>query len=450
MARYIFQGTFRDGQGNVVSSGTITVHNAGTSTVSTIYIVDSGGSPVTSVSSDSNGHFFFYIDSSDYGTNVKFDVTLSKDGYTSKTYEDIVIYGQGPTGETGPAGPDGPKITSVAWSTNDMVFTLEDDSTVTLTNAKVDLKGDTGETGTSNDLINNLKPSVNASVNILDIFSKTGGAAPDADDAVIIAIPDGSGYTRRTRNGSYLSGDSTITMADAANYWAKGSLDEEIKTAWLYAIWDGTGIVWALAGYSGFTMVPTTTTATDDDYFLLEASSTYTRSNAHYCVAVAKIRYQYDTADTPDHTIQATVENAPQVIWNPKSDYGFTLTFPTTLTQGADIGLTGILSAVIHQTGGYFVTATAMGTCSAATFNVTSELRVGSPTYASAALKTYTQQHGTTPTGVKTTGMGRIINISSGDTLHFGTGVGSSTGNRTLYGDDYKMGSTLLTFHRID
>ena len=299
-------------------------------------------------------------------------------------------------------------------------------------------------------LVSNLKPVVNAAVNKLDVFTKSGGAAPDATNVINVSIPDGNGYTSRSRAAAYLSGTGQIILADAANYWSKGSLDGEIKTAWLYAIWDGTGIVWALAGYSGFTQVPTTTTVTDDDYFLLEASSTYTRSNAHYCVAVAKIRYQYDTADTPDHTIQATVIDAPQVIWNPKSDYGFTLTFPTTLTQGADIGFTGILSAVIHQTGGYFITATAMGTCSGAAFNVTSELRVGSPTYASAAIKTYTQQHGTTPEGVKTTGMGRIINISSGDTLHFGTGVNSATGNRTLYGDDYKMGSTLLTFHRID
>jgi hypothetical protein len=45
------------------------------------------------------------------------------------------------------------------------------------------------------------------------------------------------------------------------------------------------------------------TTIADDDYFLLEASSTYTPSNSHYCACVAKIRYTYSTPDNPDHTI---------------------------------------------------------------------------------------------------------------------------------------------------
>lgn len=147
MARYIFQGTFRDGQGNIIPDGTVTVYDAGTTTLSTIYTADSGGTAVTSIISDSNGFFYFYIDSSDYGTNTKFDIVLSKDGYTSKTYEDIIIYGQGPEGPTGPTGPAGAKITSVAWSTNDMVFTLDDLSTVTLTGAKTDLKGPKGPPG---------------------------------------------------------------------------------------------------------------------------------------------------------------------------------------------------------------------------------------------------------------------------------------------------------------
>jgi hypothetical protein len=151
--------------------------------------------------------------------------------------------------------------------------------------------------------ISNLKPTVNVAVNKLDIFTKSGGAAPDSTNIISVAIPDGAGHTLRSRAAAYLSGTGQIILADAGNYWSKGSLDGEIKTAWLYAIWDGTGIVWALGGYSGFTNVPTTTTATDDDYFLLEDGSTYSRSASHYCVAVARVRYQYDTSDTPDHTI---------------------------------------------------------------------------------------------------------------------------------------------------
>ena len=41
---------------------------------------------------------------------------------------------------------DGAKINWVSWDNNDMKFTLDDSSTVSLVNAKTDLKGDTGST----------------------------------------------------------------------------------------------------------------------------------------------------------------------------------------------------------------------------------------------------------------------------------------------------------------
>ena len=52
-----------------------------------------------------------------------------------------------PQGIQGITGDTGAKVTSVAFSGNDIVFTLDDASTVTLTDAKTDLKGDTGLTG---------------------------------------------------------------------------------------------------------------------------------------------------------------------------------------------------------------------------------------------------------------------------------------------------------------
>jgi hypothetical protein len=119
------------------------------------------------------------------------------------------------------------------------------------------------------DLVGNLKLVVNATVNKLDIFTKTGGAVPDATDYFTVDIPDGNGYTARTRKAAYLSGTSQFIMADATNYWSKGDLAAEIKTAYVYAIWDSAGgIVWALGGYSGFTRVPASTIETDDDFFL--------------------------------------------------------------------------------------------------------------------------------------------------------------------------------------
>ena len=49
-----------------------------------------------------------------------------------------------PQGIQGITGADGACVESVAFVGNDMVFTLDDASTITLTNAKTDLKGDTG------------------------------------------------------------------------------------------------------------------------------------------------------------------------------------------------------------------------------------------------------------------------------------------------------------------
>ena len=63
----------------------------------------------------------------------------------------IVLEKQGPKGEKGEKGEDGGAdgacVESVAFVGNDMVFTLDDASTITLTNAKTDLKGEQGPQG---------------------------------------------------------------------------------------------------------------------------------------------------------------------------------------------------------------------------------------------------------------------------------------------------------------
>jgi hypothetical protein len=301
-------------------------------------------------------------------------------------------------------------------------------------------------------LVINLAPTVNAAVNKLDIFSKSGGAAPTVSNVIAVAIPDGNGHTLRTRAAAYLSGTSQIVLANATNYWSKGVLASEIKTAWLYAIWDGTGIVWALAGYSGFNRVPTTTTETDDDYFLLEASSTYTRSNDHYCIAVAKIRYEYDTADDPDHTIQATVEDAPRVIWNPKSDYGKTVNLATTITSGSDINQS-VCSAVVPQSGRYLISGHVYAHCNAAAACLGLYIKKGSATYGSAVQKAYTYNDSNyAPSNYFASAAipGVIAWLNAGETIHLGAVVTATTGNRVVNGDDSTVGGTQLTFTRID
>jgi hypothetical protein len=99
MARYKYQGTMKDGNGAVIgtettsdaTAGTISVYLAGTTTAANVYTASSGGSAVSSVTTDANGHFYFWVDDSDYNDSQKFKITLSHPDFESKTYDDILI-----------------------------------------------------------------------------------------------------------------------------------------------------------------------------------------------------------------------------------------------------------------------------------------------------------------------------------------------------------------------
>jgi len=294
----------------------------------------------------------------------------------------------------------------------------------------------------------NLKPVVNAAANKLDIFTKSGGADPDASNAIVVAIPDGNGVTMRSRAAAYLSGTSQIIMADATDYWGRASVARERRKAHLYAIWDGTGIVWALGGYSGFLKVPETTTATDDDYFLLEDGSTYTRSAAHDCVAVADILYTYNTAVAPDNTILAGNYAGSLVTnWNPKSDYGKLLTLATTNTSADDIALYSAVSAVVKQTGYYYINVTGYGRCAGAGAAQTAiYIYTGNAAIGSAdllALNLAQNQGGDEGIGISAQAIGYL---AAGETIHLGAAVSGASGNRLLRGDDVSTGITSLRF----
>ncbi|MCK5611362.1 hypothetical protein KAR91_56350 [Candidatus Pacearchaeota archaeon] len=92
MARYIYQGVFKDGNGRVIEDGTVSVYEAGTSTPASIYVASAGGSAVNSVTSDSSGKFYFYVDIGDWASAQKFKITLSKTAYQTKSYDDIEIF----------------------------------------------------------------------------------------------------------------------------------------------------------------------------------------------------------------------------------------------------------------------------------------------------------------------------------------------------------------------
>jgi len=297
----------------------------------------------------------------------------------------------------------------------------------------------------SREMVINLKPVINAAVNKLDIFTKSSGATPDASNPIKVMIPDGNGYTQRTATAEA----AQIIMADVANYWSKGSLDAEIKTAWLYAAWStaDSKLVWMLRGYSGFNMVSTSTTNTDDDFCLLPDGSAYSKAATDYCVAVAKIRYQYDTADTPDHTIQATGENAPQVIWNPKSDYSRRITLPTTVASGGNIAEQALISATVKQSGTYRISGQCYGDGGGAVY-VRAYIRTGSATYGSAAVPSTALT--SSSVSAATPAADTIAHLNTGEAIHLGGRVSADSGTRHIYGDDSAAGHTQINFNRID
>lgn len=89
MARKIYRGYARDGNGTVLSGATVSVYLTGTSTVASIYTASSGGTAVNSVDTDSTGLYSFYVDYSDYAAGTHFRLTISKTGYDSVTYDEV-------------------------------------------------------------------------------------------------------------------------------------------------------------------------------------------------------------------------------------------------------------------------------------------------------------------------------------------------------------------------
>ena len=87
------RGTFRDGSGHVVSGGSVTCYNAGTTVVATTYTDSTVSVPYTNIVSGTDGSFLFYVD--DSGA-VFYDIVLSAVGYQAKYY--YSLYPQGRVG----------------------------------------------------------------------------------------------------------------------------------------------------------------------------------------------------------------------------------------------------------------------------------------------------------------------------------------------------------------
>ncbi len=87
--RFKYAGTARDGNGRIIASATVSVVLTGTSTVASVYTSKTSTTAVNSVTSESNGSFAFWHDAFDYDSDQLFDYTISKSGFTSKTYSSI-------------------------------------------------------------------------------------------------------------------------------------------------------------------------------------------------------------------------------------------------------------------------------------------------------------------------------------------------------------------------
>lgn len=103
MTKYIYQEHFTDRSGNVVESANVTVFNANSTALATIYS-SSGSTAVTGsvVTTGADGFFKFWVDTDDYNQNSRFKITPSKTDFTSRTYDDIKIFPSLTTGRVTP------------------------------------------------------------------------------------------------------------------------------------------------------------------------------------------------------------------------------------------------------------------------------------------------------------------------------------------------------------
>ena len=302
-------------------------------------------------------------------------------------------------------------------------------------------------------LVDNLKLVVNAAVNKLDVFTKSGGAAPDTTDFLTVSIPDGSGLVARTRKAAYLSGTSQFILADATAYWGIVSGTDKIKLH-TYDIWDGTGIVHALSRFAGFLNVPTTTTPGDDDFFLLEDGSTYTRDATHFCICTGHVWANYTTGNTPDWTFYdgtTSKELAPMVVWNPKSNYGATGSLATTVISASDIAEYSAISFIVKQSGFYDLNSYVATFADVASVALTeARIKTGSATYGSAIERAVGRVYDTQAIA-NVASSAEEIYLEAGDTVHLGLLVTvTGAGNRYLYGDSSYKRQTCLNARRID
>lgn len=129
--RLKYTGLARSEGGAVLASATVAVYLAGTTTPADVYEASSGGTSVNEVTTDSNGRWTFYADTTDYAFTQEYKVVVTKDGYSSITLDNIFIL-RLPTNAVGVLYNDGSGNYSWGSSLSSGGITLADASTLTL------------------------------------------------------------------------------------------------------------------------------------------------------------------------------------------------------------------------------------------------------------------------------------------------------------------------------
>jgi hypothetical protein len=88
--RCVYSETVRDSAGNIMANATVRAYIETAGTQATIYEEVDSTTSVSSVSTNSDGSFEFYVDRFDYDSDQKFQIIVTK-GSSTKTYDDVTI-----------------------------------------------------------------------------------------------------------------------------------------------------------------------------------------------------------------------------------------------------------------------------------------------------------------------------------------------------------------------
>ena len=82
--RFASPWVFKDGNGVSISGATAQLFLTGTSTPATFYAAATGGSPITTTTTDTQGQVVFYVDNSDYSyaSHQLFDVSITAPNFS--------------------------------------------------------------------------------------------------------------------------------------------------------------------------------------------------------------------------------------------------------------------------------------------------------------------------------------------------------------------------------